>query len=157
MILLFKYLRQRRILIFRGQSRNNRHGLGAIVRLPLIAGGAIGGTCPELRVETTFYATHHLGDLIGILILAELQGEGSLRFQGQIIPAIGQYTHIDVLAPVAPTPSALTLDHQATLIDLPDLVQVTAHPVVYHRNETTVGTIIILCIKTVPTDRRQHL
>ena len=157
MFLLAQHLQQSRILIFRGQSRDHRHRLGPIVRLPLIVGRAIGTTRPIALVEISRQITHHPIDPLHIRHLAQLNGKSTLRLQGQIIPAIGQDTQVDMLTPIAPVPVSGPNDRQSLVVHLPHLVQITVHTIINIRHERTVATIIILCIKPIPTHRGQHL
>ena len=112
---------------------------------------------PEFRIKAFLNTIHHTGDLFCICFLTQLKRKFLFCFQCQIIPAVRQYPHIDLFAPVTPTPFTTAFDGQATLIDLPCFMQITMQAVINNRNKCTVSAIIILCIETIPTHRSQHL
>lgn len=68
-VIIFKYLRQRRILIFEA-IRKQLPWLGVDRPSPPYSRGAIGGNCPELRVEMNVLCYASSGEMHGILILA---------------------------------------------------------------------------------------
>ena len=147
----------KRILISLGKTGQHSQSLSAVVRFSFIIRRTIFHACPETFVEISFHPLHDSLNHLGIFCLLKYLSKLEFALQRQIIPSIQQQVQVDVTTPVSPRPISLASNDQPVIVQLPNIVQITLHAIVYHRDKAAVSTIEVEGTEAIISDRCQHL
>ena len=106
-LLRTKYVQDSRIFVRIGQPGYDRQRMNAVIGRFFVLRIAVLLTVPEMTVERLLQRRHLFGIGPGVGRMAEHFGRIAHPFDHQVIPRILQRQNVDIVAPIAPIPSAV--------------------------------------------------